>query len=30
MGYIGYHKTNTNIFGGIYIGNGLKNTDLPF
>jgi len=29
-GYYGYHRANTNIFGGVYIGNGIKNLDLPF
>ena len=29
-GYVAYHKKKTNVFGGIYIGQGLKNTDLPF
>ena len=29
-GYFGYHKINTNVFGGLYIGNGVCNQDLPF
>jgi radial spoke head protein 9 len=29
-GYVGYHKANTQIFGGLYIGNGIKNVDLCF
>lgn len=29
-GYVGYHKSNTKIFGGLYIGDGVKNVDLPF
>lgn len=29
-GYFAIHKSNTNMFFGIYIGNGLKNTDLSF
>eukprot|EP01017_Pseudomicrothorax_dubius_P042130 TRINITY_DN6833_c0_g1_i1.p1 TRINITY_DN6833_c0_g1~~TRINITY_DN6833_c0_g1_i1.p1 ORF type:complete len:278 (+),score=92.85 TRINITY_DN6833_c0_g1_i1:173-1006(+) len=29
-GYIAYHRANSNIFGGVYIGNGIKNVDLPF
>lgn len=29
-GYYAYHKVNTAIYGGIYIGNGIKNLDLPF
>lgn len=30
QGYYFYHKVNTNVFGGLYIGNGCKNVDLPF
>ena len=30
MGYVAYHKTGSRTFGGLYIGNGLKNSDLPF
>ena len=29
-GYFAYHKANTNEFGGVYIGYGIKNVDLPF
>jgi radial spoke head protein 9 len=29
-GYFGYHRSNSKIFGGLYIGNGIKNNDLPF
>ncbi len=29
-GYVGYHRTNSNIFGGVYFGDGIKNIDLPF
>ncbi|EGR29932.1 radial spoke head protein, putative [Ichthyophthirius multifiliis] len=29
-GFVGYHRANSRIFGYCYIGNGLKNCDLPF
>jgi len=29
-GYISYHRANSAIFGGVYIGSGVKNFDLPF
>mmetsp|Transcript_24904 Transcript_24904/g.28594 ORF Transcript_24904/g.28594 Transcript_24904/m.28594 type:complete len:113 (-) Transcript_24904:35-373(-) len=29
-GYYGYHKLRTKIFGGVYIGDGIKNSDLVF
>lgn len=29
-GYYGFHKVNTPIFGGVYIGFGIRNQDLPF
>ena len=29
-GYVGYHRTNSNIFGGVYMGNGIRTPDLPF
>jgi radial spoke head protein 9 len=29
-GYYAYHRCNTPIFGGVYMGNGIKNLDLPF
>jgi hypothetical protein len=30
MGYIAYHTINSKIFGGVYIGKGIKNYDLCF
>lgn len=30
QGYVGYHRTNSAIFGGVYMGNGIKCNDLPF
>jgi len=27
---VAYHRANSKIFGGLYIGNGIKNVDLPF
>jgi radial spoke head protein 9 len=27
-GYVAYNRVHSNIFGGIYIGNGIKNSDL--
>ena len=30
IGYIAFHKCHTNIFGGIYVGDGLPNPDLAF
>jgi radial spoke head protein 9 len=29
-GYFAVHKSNTNLYGGCYIGNGMKNAELPF
>jgi len=29
-GYYAYHTVHTNMFGGVYIGYGIKNNDLPF
>ncbi|MCQ2821557.1 MAG: hypothetical protein MJ252_30230 [archaeon] len=29
-GYYAYHKANTDLFGGIYIGYGIKNKDFAF
>ena len=29
-GYVGYHRANSPIQGGVYIGDGLKNLDLAF
>ena len=29
-GYFAYHKANTNLFGSVYIGYGIKNMDIPF
>jgi radial spoke head protein 9 len=29
-GYYSYHKLCTKIFGGLYIGDGIKNVELPF
>lgn len=29
-GYFAYHKAGTKIFGSVYIGEGIKNTELPF
>jgi radial spoke head protein 9 len=29
-GYVAYHKLHSKIFGGVYIGDGIKNVDLPF
>ena len=29
-GYYAYHKLKSKIFGGVYIGDGMKNVDLPF
>ncbi len=30
QGYVGYHRTNSSIFGGIYIGQGIRSQDLQF
>ena len=29
-GYYGYHRCNTQVYGAVYIGDGIKNVDLPF
>lgn len=29
-GYVAFHKLGTQTYGGVYIGNGVKNADLPF
>lgn len=29
-GYLAYHRAQSPIFGGVYIGSGVKNFDLPF
>jgi radial spoke head protein 9 len=29
-GFIAYHRANSGIFGYCYMGNGIKNEDLPF
>jgi len=29
-GFYSYHKTNSNIYGGFYVGNGCKALDMPF
>ena len=29
-GYVGFHRVGTSKFGGVYVGDGLKNADLPF
>ena len=29
-GYFAYHRSNTPIYGSVYIGEGIKNIDLPF
>jgi len=29
-GYLTYHRANSNIYGFVYFGNGVKNSDLPF
>lgn len=29
-GYYAYHRANSAIYGSLYIGNGLRNNDLPF
>ena len=29
-GYYAYHKSNSDLFGGVYIGFGIKNVDIPF
>jgi radial spoke head protein 9 len=29
-GFYAYHRSNTNVYGSVYIGDGLRNNDLPF
>ena len=29
-GYFAYHRARTHVFGGVYVGSGIKNLDLPF
>jgi len=29
-GYYSYHRLNSQIYGGLYVGNGIRNNDLPF
>lgn len=29
-GYFAYHNANTDMFGGVYMGYGIKNVDIPF
>jgi radial spoke head protein 9 len=29
-GYVGYHRASSDVYGGVYIGDGIKNSDLPF
>ena len=29
-GYTSYHRASSDIYGGVYIGDGIKNSDLPF
>jgi radial spoke head protein 9 len=29
-GYFAFHKANSKIFGGVYIGYGIKNIDIEF
>jgi radial spoke head protein 9 len=29
-GFFAYHKAASKVFGSVYIGEGLKNTELPF
>ncbi len=30
QGYVGYHRTNSPIFGGVYMGYGIRTQDLQF
>ena len=30
QGYVGYHRTNSSIFGGVYMGYGVRTQDLQF
>ena len=29
-GYYAFHRLNSGVFGSVYIGDGIKNSDLPF
>lgn len=29
-GYLGYHRANSSIFGGVYMGSGIRCHDLAF
>lgn len=29
-GFYAFHKSNSNVYGCFYMGNGVKNLDLPF
>ena len=29
-GYYAYHRCNTNVYGSLYIGDGIMNASLPF
>lgn len=29
-GYFAFHRLESKVFGGAYVGEGVKNTDLPF
>ena len=29
-GYFAFHRLGSDLFGGVYIGEGCKNVDLPF
>ena len=29
-GYVGYHRANSCVFGGVYMGNGIQSHDLAF
>lgn len=29
-GYVAYHRANSTVFGGVYLGTGIQNYDLPF
>ena len=29
-GFYSYHRSNTPLYGSVYIGDGIKNIDLPF
>ena len=30
QGYVGYHRTNSSVFGGVYLGYGIRTQDLQF